>query len=197
MKKKVIIGGIIFLGLIILIYAFILLSLNHSPLVSKQQPLGEAGDMSNIDVIGSIEVDNKNIDIKIGAIKDNQVVNEIGQPTKNNLEPKAFNAPSVSLNFKNAAKISIPNETIKLVVSKESITPDSFVVKSGQPITILVESTDEWYHTIRFIDSSLSSVVIGVAGGEERLIRFNAPSSTGEYLMYDEMFGVEGKMIVQ
>ncbi len=196
MKKKLIVTGVASLCLIGLIIIFVILARRYSPLISSDHQ-AEQLDKANIDLIGQVKVDRQNFDVKINAVKDNKVVAANGQPVRSDSEPKSPVSPIVSLDINQSEDINLPNEAIKIMMNKEAITPNPIIVSAGQPVTWLVESADEWYHVLRFIDPSLKAIAVGVAGGEARLVRFNAPTITGAYTIYDEIFGVEGLMTVK
>lgn len=196
MKKKLIVTGVASLCLIGLIIIFVILARRYSPLISSDHQ-AEQLDKANIDLIGQVKVDRRNFDVKINAVKDNKVVAANGQPVRSDSEPKSPVSPIVSLDINQSEDINLPNEAIKIMMNKETITPNPIIVSAGQPVTWLVESADEWYHVLRFIDPSLKAIAVGVAGGEARLVRFNAPTITGAYTIYDEIFGVEGLMTVK
>ena len=196
MKKKLIVTGVASLCLIGLIIIFVILARRYSPLISSDHQVGQL-DKANIDLIGQVKVDRQNFDVKINAVKDNKVVAANGQPVRSDSEPKSPVSPIVSLDINQSEDINLPNEAIKIMMNKEAITPNPIIVSAGQPVTWLVESADEWYHVLRFIDPSLKAIAVGVAGGEARLVRFNAPTITGDYTIYDEIFGVEGLMTVK
>jgi hypothetical protein len=196
MKKKLIVTGVASLCLIGLIIIFVILARRYSPLISSDHQ-AEQLDKANIDLIGQVKVDRRNFDVKINAVKDNKVVAANGQPVRSDSEPKSPVSPIVSLDINQSEDINLPNEAIKIMMNKEAITPNPIIVSAGQPVTWLVESADEWYHVLRFIDPSLKAIAVGVAGGEARLVRFNAPTITGAYTIYDEIFGVEGLMTVK
>jgi len=201
MKKRLILSGATVLLLIILALAFFILAKKYSPLIISHQPLNNNQnnqlETPNIESIGSINVDNQNFDIKLNAIKDGIVVAENGQPTRNDSEPKSPGTPMVSLDINGAEGINIPNDVIKISITKDSISPKPIIISAGKPTTFMVESADEWYHVLRFADNSLKALAVGVAGHETRLIRFNAPTTTGDYIIYDEIFGVDGLVTVK
>lgn len=134
-------------------------------------------------------------------INSGKVVNETGQVVDNAAEAASASAPSQSYPI---SETEAPASAIKLKVTSNSFTPNSFTVNRGQAISLVVTNANEstFSEVFRFDDESLSAVVIGLAKGETKSIVFNAPSKAGEYVFYSSMFdhraqGAVGKMIVK
>lgn len=128
-----------------------------------------------------------------------KVLTPEGKPVKNDSLPMAPDAPRQTqpVDVKVLAK-----EVIKISASAAGFSPSSFTVKKGAPITVSLTSTDGYTHVMVFNDASLSSVAMGVAPGETRVISFNAPEKAGEYAFRctvpgHEARGEKGVMIVQ
>jgi uncharacterized cupredoxin-like copper-binding protein len=128
-----------------------------------------------------------------------KVLTPEGKPVKNDSLPMAPDAPRQTqpVDVKVLAK-----EVIKINASSSGFSPSSFTVKKGAPITLSLTSTDGYTHVMVFSDASLSSVAMGVAPGETRVISFNAPEKAGEYAFRctvpgHEARGEKGVMIVQ
>jgi len=138
MKKRLILSGATVLLLIILASIFFILAKKYSPLISHQ-PLNNNQnnqlETPNIESIGSINVDNQNFDIKLNAIKDGIVVAENGQPTRNDSEPKSPGTPMVSLDINGAEGINIPNDVIKISITKVQSAPNRLLYRPvSQPL---------------------------------------------------------------
>ncbi len=106
-----------------------------------------------------------------------QVVTKEGKPVKLNVVAGTPDAPQQS-NPIGAGSVSAG--TIKMTVSAKGFSPNQFVVRAGDVVTIALTSGDTQTHVFKFDDASLSAVAIGVGPGETRAITFNAPSP-GKY----------------
>ena len=116
--------------------------------------------------------------------EEGEVVTEEGIPVRLDVKSSSPEAPSQSgpLNEED-----LPKEAIKLQVSPEGFTPDTFTVKSGDAITISVTSVVQT-HIFRFDNPDLSAIAIGIGPDETRAITFNAPSK-GEYSFFCDVPG--------
>lgn len=129
-----------------------------------------------------------------------EVLAPSGQVANNSAVPGSTEAPSQSAPV---ASSSIPASAIKLNVSTAGgFVPSTFTVKAGAAVTLSLTATDDQTHVLRFDDSSLQAVAIGIGPGMTRVITFNAPSTAGTYSFHDDVpghtaAGVVGKMIVQ
>lgn len=126
-------------------------------------------------------------------IKDGVVVNSLSQPAKNDAAEYSAEAPQLS---KTMTADKLPKDGIQLNVSRQEIAPAEFTVEAGQPVILKVSAVDQWTHILVF-DGNLSGLTIGLNGGENKVLVFNAPEKAGEYPFRDDIFGVAGKMIVQ
>ncbi len=136
------------------------------------------------------------IDINTG-----KVVTKTGEVAANNAQAGTGQAPQQSFPIE---KTSLPKSTIKLDVTSNSFTPNTFTVNRGQAVNLAVSNVNSttFSEVFRFDDASLSAVVLGLAKGETKSITFNAPDKAGEYTFYSSMFdhraqGAVGKMIVK
>lgn len=130
---------------------------------------------------------------------DNQVVNMQGQPVRNDVRPMDINAPRQTGPV-NGEDLSA--EVIQLEISAAGFSPSEFSVEAGALVSLALTATDESNHVLRFRDSILNAIRIGVYGGETRAISFNAPTEPGEYDFYCDVPGHSrrgevGKMIVR
>jgi FtsP/CotA-like multicopper oxidase with cupredoxin domain len=129
-----------------------------------------------------------------------EVLAPSGQVANNAAVPGSETAPSQSAPV---ASSSIPASAIKLNVSTAGgFVPSTFTVKAGAAVTLSLTATDDQTHVLRFDDSSLQAVAIGIGPGMTRVITFNAPTTAGTYSFHDDVpghtaAGVVGKMIVQ
>lgn len=131
--------------------------------------------------------------------KDNKVVTLEGKQTVNNVEQTSPLAPSESGPVK---KENLSSSVIKLGVSAAGFSPSEFTVKPGAAVSVSITATDAFAHSLVFEDPSLSAIGIGVYSNETRVISFNAPTKTGEYIFYCNVGshrsrGEAGKMIVK
>lgn len=97
------------------------------------------------------------------------------------------------------AKDKLPKSTIKLEIGSDKITPNTFTVKAGQPVSLAVTSGDGKPHVFIFSNSVIGAIVIGVGPSETKAITFNAPVA-GTYSFHDNIPGhqnVSGTMIVK
>lgn len=96
-------------------------------------------------------------------------------------------APAQSLPFEEK---DVPKDAVKLEVTAQGFTPNTFTVKAGEKVTLAVKSADQWVHTFVFDDAArdahpeLSQVGIGLASQETRGITFFAPKEKGEYKFF-------------
>lgn len=135
-------------------------------------------------------------------IKTGEVIKDDGEKVDNAAKPASQDAPAQS--FPMTSTEDLPSTAIKLEVTSNSFTPNTFTVKRGQVVTLAVTNvnTTTFSEVFRFDDESLKAVVIGLAKGQTKSIVFNAPTTAGEYTFYSSMFnhremGAEGKMIVE
>jgi len=96
----------------------------------------------------------------------------------------------------------VPKNAIKLEVTAQGFSPNTFTVKAGDKITVAAKSADQWVHTFVFDDPLLKDVSLGLASQETRGITFFAPKEKGEYKFFCNVpghreRGEEGVMIVQ
>ncbi|MBI1888421.1 MAG: cupredoxin domain-containing protein [Candidatus Spechtbacteria bacterium] len=96
----------------------------------------------------------------------------------------------------------VPNGAIKLQVTAQGFSPNTFTVKAGEKVTLAAKSADQWVHTFVFDDPKLTDVSLGLASGETRGITFFAPKKKGEYKFFCNVpghrgRGEEGVMIVK
>lgn len=97
------------------------------------------------------------------------------------------------------AEDEIPEEAIRINISKDGFDPQSFEANASEKITLAVSSTDNSVHIFKFRDESLQDAAVGVYAGETCLISFYTPSEPGEYEYYCGMLGhyETGKMIIK
>ena len=96
----------------------------------------------------------------------------------------------------------IPKTAIKIGMSAEGISPETFEVQAGQTVILSITSEDQWTHVFKFENEDLSEVAVGLNPGETRTITFIAPKTTGEYEFFCDVPGHKargetGKMIVK
>jgi len=101
-----------------------------------------------------------------------EVLNRLGEPAKLNVLPGSPEAPQESNPI---SPEDLPSEAIKLTITAAGISPSSFTVRAGAPVTISVTAGDTQTHIFKFDSPSLSAVAVGVSPGETRAITFNAP----------------------
>ncbi|MCR4328019.1 MAG: cupredoxin domain-containing protein [Patescibacteria group bacterium] len=95
---------------------------------------------------------------------------------------------------------TIPKSAIKIsIVRGAGFSPSSFTVKAGETVVVSITADENRSHTFVFDEPSLSSVAVGVAPHETRVITFIAPAKKGDYIFRDNVFGATetGKMIVK
>jgi plastocyanin len=177
-----IIGGVIVAAVVV----YLLASGNVS-LISQPKVEGVKTDQGIVAAPGTSAVSDSGV-----------VVNKDGNPVKQDVAPGSPEAPQQS---NPVTKESLPASAVKLDMSSGSVSPASFTVKAGAPVTLSVTSKDET-HVFLFDDASLSAVAIGVGPAETRAITFNAPTKKGEYPFHCDVPGHSsrgevGKMIVE
>ena len=87
----------------------------------------------------------------------------------------------------------VPKDVIKLEVTAQGFSPDTFTVKKGEEVTLAAKSADQWVHTFVFDDPTLSDVSLGLASQETRGITFFAPKEKGEYKFFCNVPGHKGR----
>lgn len=92
----------------------------------------------------------------------------------------------------------IPKSAIKISVERSGFTPATFTVRAGEIAVVSITSADNRSHTFVFDTPALSSVAVGVAPHETRVITFTAPRA-GTYRFTDNVFGATaaGTMVVK
>lgn len=98
------------------------------------------------------------------------------------------------------AELQIPKSAVKISIEKwRGFTPASFTVRAGETVVVSITSAENRSHTFVFDDASLSSVAVGVAPHETRVITFTAPKKPGNYVFRDNVFGAteQGMMVVR
>lgn len=131
-----------------------------------------------------------------------RVIQDNGEAVNNNAIPGNLDAPQESYVIEDEEQIL--SSSIKLDVKMDSFSPNTFTVKRGQLVSLVVSNINEAIFSEIFVfeDPSLSAIVIGLAKGDTKSISFNAPSVAGEYVFYSSAFnhrelGAVGKMIVE
>lgn len=132
--------------------------------------------------------------------KDDQVITPEGTPVKLNVMPSSAEAPKESAPV-DVTKVQASENTIKLSVSAGGFSPNTFTVKEGQLVNLVLTSTDDFTHVFLFDDKALIAAALGTAGGETRVKSWNAPKK-GEYTFRCDIpghgaRGEVGKMIVE
>jgi plastocyanin len=92
----------------------------------------------------------------------------------------------------------IPAQAIKLQVSASGFSPKEFQVKSGDSVTLAISGADSNPHVFIFPDSSFLALTTMVLGGETKTLTFIAPKA-GTYSFRDDLPSFRnntGKMIV-
>jgi len=121
------------------------------------------------------------------------VVTPAGEPTETDVEIGHPAAPQQSNPLTEA---EIPAGAIRINAASHSFEPNEFTVRAGRAVTLSITSVERTI-VFAFRDPALSAVAVGLAGGETRVINFNAPA-VGEYEFYSNVPGhtASGKMIV-
>ncbi len=124
--------------------------------------------------------------------KDNIVVTDTGEPVKMNIDPASNEAPKESGDL---AEEDVPDDeyTVKLNVSTAGFEPNTFTVSPGQLVNLVLTSTDNFVHIIKFEEEELLGALLGVAGGETKMKSWNAPTTPGEYRFFCSVPGHEGR----
>jgi len=128
---------------------------------------------------------------------DKKVVTAEGKIAQNDAIPNTPTAPKPVL----VNKDQLTKQVIKLEVGGGKITPNTFTVPSGAPVSLAVSSNDGQVHVFIFTNSAVGAIAMGIASGETKAITFNAPSA-GEYVFRCDVpghaaLGEIGKMIVK
>ncbi len=104
--------------------------------------------------------------------KDQKVVTPEGKAVKNDAIPNTPEAPKPVL----VSKDQLPKQTISLEIGNGKITPSSFTVPTGAPVSLAVTSTDGQVHVFIFSNSAVGAIAMGISGGQTKAITFNAPA---------------------
>jgi endonuclease YncB( thermonuclease family) len=128
-----------------------------------------------------------------------QVVNREGEKVDNSADPGTPEAPGQS-GWVDPEKL--PAGVVKMDISPDNITPSNIEVESGQAVALSVTASKRATEILKFGDSELSGVAVGVAPEKTRVIVFNASDKAGEYSYYSDMGnhrskGAEGVMTVK
>jgi heme/copper-type cytochrome/quinol oxidase subunit 2 len=128
---------------------------------------------------------------------DKKVVTADGKIAKNDAIPNTPEAPKPVL----VNKDQLTKQVIQLAVGGGKITPNTFTVPTGAPVSLAVSSNDNQVHVFIFTNSAVGAIAMGVGPGETKAITFNAPA-VGEYVFRCDVpghasQGEVGKMIVK
>ncbi len=128
---------------------------------------------------------------------DKKVVTADGKIAQNDAIPNTPQAPKPVL----VDKAQLTKQVIKLEVGGGKITPNTFTVPTGAPVSLAVSSSDSQVHVFIFTNSAVGAIAMGVGPGETKAITFNAPAA-GEYVFRCDVpghsaSGEVGKMIVK
>lgn len=134
------------------------------------------------------------IDIQTG-----EVLTREGKNAKESASPGTPNAPIPSFPLDDPKKL--PESTVKLKISPDNISPDSFAVRAKQTVSLTVTAEDS-LEKLEFASDKLQGVSVEVYSGETKTITFNAPAEPGEYTYFSSssnhrLRGAEGTMIVE
>jgi len=132
------------------------------------------------------------------SLETGEVLNGQGDKVKTDVGSGSLDGPRVSNNITDPSVL--PESVVKLTLFSNRIEPASFTVKAGQAVSLAVANSTGGVEILRFEDSSLSAVVVGLYKDQLRAISFNAPLQRGEYVYYSEMSrggGAAGKMTVE
>ncbi|MFA7119511.1 MAG: cupredoxin domain-containing protein [Sphaerochaetaceae bacterium] len=154
---------------------------------TNQQPLVETSPIINIDGATIVAPGTS-------PIKDGVVINDLSQSADNSAPEYSAEAPKLS---KNIPQEQLPQDGIQINISRDGFSPNEFKVKAGEPVIIKISAVDQWAHILVFEDKDLQGLTMGLYGGENRVMAFNAPNETGEYFFRNDIFGSQGKMIVE
>jgi len=129
--------------------------------------------------------------------KDNKVVTPEGKQTKTDVIPMSADAPKPVL----ISKDQLTNQVMSLEIGNGTITPKSFKVGVGDPVSLAVSSSDGKVHVFIFTKSEVGAIAMGVAAGETKAMTFNAPAA-GTYDFRCDVpghkeLGEVGQMIVE
>lgn len=109
--------------------------------------------------------------------KNDVVLTDQGQAVKMDVMPNSPQAPmAVDLE-----KNQLSSEMVQIKIENNQFTPDTFTVNAGAVVSLAFISGDSKTHAIRFTDSSLAALSLGVSGGKIKAKSFNAPKKTGNY----------------
>jgi uncharacterized cupredoxin-like copper-binding protein len=159
----------------------------------EQQIRLENGDLETAVVVApgtsAVTENGKVVNINTGKLADNKAPSGTpGAPQQSNPVSKA----------------EIPASVVKITAFAGGFTPNSFEVRSGDPVSLSVTAGDDKVFVFAFDDVSLAGVRVGVGPGIDRtrIIVFNAPTQKGEYTFYSDVpgqrgAGLVGKMIVK
>lgn len=165
----------------------------------------QEGDLSEIVIIEDEEgEETKAVIIGPGSgaisVETGDVLTIEGKIAKNSAVSGSRDAPQVSFPIDNPE--DLPESTIRLEITANSITPSEFTVSPLQTISLALTVKDDRGHIFRFEDSDLSAIAAGLSPGMTKTVSFNAPEAPGEYVFFSDISdyrekGAVGKMIVK
>jgi len=128
------------------------------------------------------------------ATKTGDVISQVGQEAKNNVQSGLGTAPASSPKIDPS---KLPSSSVKLIMSTSGFSPAEFTVNPGQAISLAITNNTPWGEIVKFSDSSLSAIGLSLLIGDTGTITFNAPLKVGEYVFSADLAKVQGKMIIK
>ncbi|HTX86725.1 MAG TPA: hypothetical protein VMC41_01495 [Candidatus Nanoarchaeia archaeon] len=169
---------------------------------------GPAGSPSQVVTINQI-IDGKNVATPAVSIapgtspiseKTGEAVAKDGEAAQNSSVQGIASSPTQSVNVDPA---KLPQGTFVLAIDSDNkITPNSFTVHPGQAVSLAFTNKTKWSEIIIFGDPSLAAIGFSLLPETTRVMIFNAPAKTGNYLFYSNVdsqrqAGMQGTMIVK
>lgn len=95
---------------------------------------------------------------------------------------------------------NLGDNAVRILADQAGFSPKEFCVKKGDKVVVLLTSKSDKISVMKFKNSDLDGIAVGVAGNETRGIAFTAPQKPGDYEFYNDMpgfYGEVGKMKVE
>lgn len=113
-----------------------------------------------------------------------EVVNDDGKKVDNSAPIGSPDAPRQSQYIHDKEKL--PESSIELEIGADYIEPESFTVKSGQAVNLVISAVSDSGALLKFEDPSMGGVAAALMPNRTKTITFNAPDDPGEYKYFSD-----------
>jgi len=174
---------------------------------SLEQNAAESGSPAKIVTINRIvdgkEVAEQAVSAAKGTSPISVVTGEVIAATGETAQNSVAQSPSSPTESFPVDPGQLPAGSIKLTLNSDNtIVPNSFTVHPGQAVLLAVTNKTSLSEVILFDDPSLAAIGFSLLPNLTRVMTFNAPIKTGEYVFASDIpvqrsAGMIGKMIVK